>query len=66
MIAELVPTKPDQEVANEIKNKLAEVYAPLLKVLDDAKDAGFYVQVQTGLNGFGKNVIMQLIIAKHF
>lgn len=65
-ITTLVPTKSDQELANEFKSRIAEAHEPLLKLLDEIDKAGFYASVGVGKNAFGKYQIMQLQLVKNF
>jgi phosphoglycolate phosphatase-like HAD superfamily hydrolase len=61
----LVTTKPDAEMAAEFKQKLIQVYEPLLVLLDEINDAGFQAGIQTGKGGpLGKNIIQQLQVSK--
>lgn len=62
----LVTTKPDSELAAELKQEIIEAYKPALAALEKATKAGFIVQVNCGLNFFGQMVIQQLTIAKHY
>lgn len=65
-IPKLVTTKPDKEVAAELKDKLVQAYEPLLKVIDECSAAGFKINVQVGTNAFGKAHIQLLVIVKEF
>lgn len=60
----LVTTKSDAELANELKDKVAEVYEPLLALLNEYDKHGFNVQAGVGKNAFGKYVIVQLQVIK--
>lgn len=66
MIAELVPNKPDKEVAEELKQEVVKALTPVCDVLDKAIKAGFIVNFQIGPGALGKQVITSLILAKHF
>jgi hypothetical protein len=59
----LVPGKTDAEYAKELKEKIIEVYKPLLEVLTQANKDGFVVQCDVGPGAFGI-VINRLIIMK--
>lgn len=52
-VAQLVPTKSDQEYANELKARLLEAYKPVIEILTEAKRNSFEINVTTGANGFG-------------
>jgi len=66
MLSNLSPTDTDAEVAAELKEKIIAAYEPINTVLTEAKKAGFEVSVGIGPNPFGKFVITQLVVAKHF
>lgn len=63
-ITQLVPTKSDAELAQELKAKVEEVYAPLLALLNEYDKYGFNVQAGVGKNAFGKYVIVQLQVIR--
>lgn len=63
-ITQLVPTKSDAELAQELKSKVEEVYAPLLALLNEYDMYGFNVQASVGKNAFGKYHIVQLQVIK--
>ena len=65
-IAKLVPTKTDYETAKEIKQRVVELYEPLLQLLTEANRKGFQVQVGCGIGPLGHYVIQQLQIVKVF
>lgn len=65
-IAQLVTTKPDKEVADELKQELIASCEPYLKACTKASKLGFIVNAQFGPNAFGKFVINQLVLAKHY
>lgn len=56
----------DANYAAEIKAKIIEAYAPLLKILTEANNKGFRVNVGCGQGPLGEYVIMQLDISKVF
>jgi hypothetical protein len=60
----IVPGKPDVELAAEFKDRIVEVYGPILKLLDEINDAGFQVSISTTKGALGKQVIASLTIAK--
>ena len=63
-VTRLVPTKPDAEIAEELRKKAIAAAGPILQVLDEAKDAGFELNFIFGVGGLGKNIIQQLKIVK--
>lgn len=62
----LMPTKPDAELAEELKHELAEAAKPWLIACTKAKSLGFDVQAQFSLNAFKQVVISQLNLLKTF
>lgn len=63
----LVPgSRPDAEVAEEIRRAMTEKLDALCAVLDEAKSKGFVVNFGVGQDYRGRAVIGSLIIAKHF
>lgn len=62
----LIPTKPDAELAAELKQEIIEACKPSLAVLEKAKKLGFEVNISWGMNPLGQMVITNLIIAKHY
>lgn len=67
-IARLVPTKPDSEVAEELKRELIEAAKPYLAAATKAKKHGFIVQSQFGVaNNFTDEIsILHLRLIKTF
>lgn len=64
-ITKLVPNKPDNEIADELRKEFIEASKPICDLLLKARKAGFEINFGLGPNatGFG---ITQLVIAKHF
>lgn len=64
-LAHLVPNKPDNEIADELRKEFVEISKPFCDLLFKAKKAGFEINFALGPTptGFG---ITQLVIAKHF
>ena len=62
----LVPTKPDAELAEELKQELAEAAKPYLAAATKALSLGFVVQSNFGPNAFRQIVIQQLNLMKVF
>ena len=48
-VASLVTTKPDEERAKELRDRLVAAHQPLLAILDEITAAGFVVSYQTQL-----------------
>jgi len=63
-ITQLVPTKSDADLANELKEKVAEAYKPFLELLNEYDKYGLNVQAGVGKNAFGKYTIIQLQVIK--
>ncbi len=63
-ITTLVPTKSDKELAEELKEKVAEAYKPFLELLNEYDKYGLNVQAGVGKNAFGKYAIVQLQVLK--
>lgn len=66
-VARLVSTRPDAEVAAELRARITEAFGPVLKILDDAVAAGLEVNFQIGREApyYGYR-ITQLRISRHF
>lgn len=62
----LVPTKPDAEVAEELKQELAEAAKPYLEAATKAMSLEFVVQSNFGPNAFKQIVIQDLRLLKIF
>lgn len=62
----LAPSGTDAEYAAEIKAKAIELYQPLLKLLTDANNRGFAVNIGCGPGPLGDYVIVQMQIMKVF
>lgn len=63
-IANLVPTKSDAELAEELKQKVADAYQPFIDLLNEYDRHGLNVQAAVGKNAFGKYQVMQLQVIK--
>lgn len=63
-IVSLAPSGTDAEYAAELKTKTIELYEPLLKLLTDANNKGFQVNVGCAVGPLGSYVIAQLHISK--
>lgn len=63
-IAKLVPTKPDREVAEELKAELMEAIKPWLEAATKAHKAGFVVQAQFGPNFLSQYIVQSLQLVK--
>ena len=49
----LMPTKPDAELAVELRAKILEASKSLMAAMNEAKSAGFIVNMQFGLDQLG-------------
>jgi hypothetical protein len=58
--------RTDQDIATDIKLRLAAAYGPILAILDEAIAQGFIVQVQTGMGPFEKQAIVSLQVLKKY
>lgn len=65
-VAKLVPTKSDQEKANEYKQRAIEASQEFMKVMTEASKEGFKFQIGFGEDAFGKVVITQFGLFKAF
>lgn len=62
----LIPTKPDAELAEELKRELLETLKPTLEVATRALSLGFQVQLNMSPNAFKQVVVQQLQLIKVF
>ena len=62
----LVPTKPDAELAEELKHEIAEALKPALEATTKALSLGFHVSFNIGPNAFKQIVIQSLTLSKVF
>lgn len=62
----LVTTKPDTEVAAELKAEVVEATKPLLEACTKAHKEGFIVSIQFGPNYLGNYAIQSLSLSKLF
>lgn len=65
-IAKLVPTKPDKELAEELKKELVEAAQGWLDACTKAHKAGFIVQAQFAPNYLGMYAIQSMSLIKTF
>ncbi len=65
-IVTLAPSGTDAEYAAELKLEVIKLYQPLLKLLTEANNKGFTVNVGCGIGPLGDYVIAQLSINKVF
>ena len=63
---QLVPNRPDAELAAEIEAKVITAYESILPVLDEAAKNGFIVQAAVAMGPFGKFIIQNIQIMKVF
>jgi len=62
----LVTTKPDSELAKELKEELVSGAQAWLEACTKAHKAGFGVQANFGPNYLGQYVIQSLMLVKQF
>lgn len=63
---QLVPTKPDAELAEELKAELLEALQPACEIATKALALGFQVQMNMSANAFKKVQVAQLQLLKVF
>lgn len=63
---QLVTTKPDAELAEELKAEIREAIKPYLEVSTKIHKLGFILQMQMSPNAFGEVIIQQLNLMKQF
>lgn len=63
---QLVTTKPDTEVAEELKAELVAALDPVLAIATRALSLGFQVQLNMSPNAFKQVVLQQLNLLKVF
>jgi len=63
---QLVTTKPDTEVAEELKQELIAALKPVLEIATKANRLGFNVQLNMAPNSFKEVVVQQLNLIKVF
>lgn len=62
----LVTTKPDAEIAKELKEEAMEAVKPILTISDKAAANGFILQFGIGMGPFGKTIVQNLDLIKKF
>jgi hypothetical protein len=65
-VVSIVPSTTDAEYAASLKKEVIVLYEPLLKLLTEANNKGFHVDVGCGIGPLGTYVITQLRIIKIF
>lgn len=65
-VLNLITTKPDAEIAAEIRADITTSLEAMCKRMDKAKADGFIVQFQLAADGLGRQFISNLIVAKTF
>ena len=63
-IARIIPTRPDTEIAADLKRRAIELYNPILELCTEAHNAGFEVHISSAMGPLGKHVITLLKVAK--
>jgi hypothetical protein len=62
----LVTTKPDAEVAEELKKELLEALKPALEIATRALSLGFQLQLNMGPNAFKQVIVQDMRLMKVF
>ncbi len=62
----LVPSLSDADIAADLKRRMIEAFQPILALCDEAEAKGFVLAYGSGKGPLGKQVITQLVVAKHF
>ncbi len=65
-VATIIPTKPEAEVAGEIKKEVTAKLIELCAVMDRANKAGFVVTWAISPIPPGKNVVTQVVVSKNY
>jgi hypothetical protein len=65
-VAQLVPGKPDAEIAAELKDALLGKLEELLPILTACRVAGFVPQFQLGLDPMQRDTILSVHLIKYF
>lgn len=65
-VATLVPTKPEKDIAEEIKKEVTGKLIEICAIMDMANRSGFVVGFSLGTIPPGKNIVQQLTVAKHY
>lgn len=63
-IATLIPNRSDQEIVDDLRNRVVEAYKPLLDLCTEAQTRGFGLNVQIGPDAFGRFVIQSFQVIK--
>ena len=61
---QLVPNRPDAELAAEFKKELLEACEPALLTLEKINKAGFQANIGFGMSPIGKMILTNLQIVK--
>jgi hypothetical protein len=62
----LSTTKTDAEVAKELRSEFIDAMQPVLALMDRANQHDMLIMFRVGTNQYGKNVLNELNIARHF
>lgn len=65
-LTKLVPTKPEAEIAAELKKRVHAKLEELCLILNEAVDGGFQVAYGTGASPMGRQIETQVVVMKHF
>ena len=60
----LSPARPDQEIADDIRKRLAISMASALKIMDEARSSGLMVAFQIAPDQFGRSALQAVTITK--
>ena len=63
---QLVPTKPDEVVAAELKETIRAKLSELCPLLTEARRSGFVPQFQLATDAAGRDIIASLNLVKYF
>ena len=65
-VVKLATTKPEAEIAAEMKKRITAKLEELCGILNEATDAGFHVAYGTGSSPMGRQIVTQVVVMKHF
>lgn len=63
-VVQLVKTKTDQELVDDLRKRVIEAYKPLLALCTEANHNGLILQITIGPDAFGNFTIQQCQIMK--
>lgn len=62
-LPKLTPSRPDSEIAADIRRQLEESYKPIIDILNEASSHNFIVNCNIGRNNFGR-IVFSISIVK--